>query len=97
MKAFDFCRGPEVSPGPDVVSNADIDAYVRENANSAYHPCGTCKIGNDEMSVVDSELRVHGIESLRVADASVMPFITNGNINAPSLMIGERAAAMLSN
>ncbi len=97
MKAFDFCRGPEVSPGPDVVSNADIDAYVRENANSAYHPCGTCKIGSDEMSVVDSELRVHGIESLRVADASVMPFITNGNINAPSLMIGERAAAMLSN
>ena len=96
MKAFDFCRGPEVSPGPDVVSNADIDAYVRENANSAYHPCGTCKIGSDEMSVVDSELRVHGIESLRVADASVMPFITNGNINAPSLMIGERAAAMLS-
>ncbi len=93
--AFEFCRGPEVSPGPEVTSDADIDAYVRENANSAYHPCGTCKIGQDPMAVVDHQLRVHGIERLRVADASVMPTITNGNINAPSLMIGERAATLL--
>lgn len=93
--AFEFCRGPEVSPGPEVISDADIDAYVRENANSAYHPCGTCKIGEDPMAVVDPALRVYGIEKLRVADASVMPTITNGNINAPSLMIGERAAALI--
>ena len=95
QRAFDFCRGAEVSPGPDTLADDEIDAYVRENANSAYHPCGTCKIGTDEMSVVDGELRVYGIDNLRVADASVMPKITNGNINAPSLMIGERAAAML--
>ena len=95
QKAFDFCRGAEVSPGPDTVADDELDAYVRENANSAYHPCGTCKIGIDEMSVVDSRLRVYGMDNLRVADASVMPRITNGNINAPSLMIGERAAAML--
>jgi len=96
QKAFDFCRGPEVSPGRDVVSDADIDAYVRANANSAYHPCGSCKIGRDEMAVVDSQLRVQGIAGLRVADASVMPAITNGNINAPSMMIGERAADLIA-
>ncbi len=96
QSAFDYCRGPEVSPGPQVSSDTDLDRYVRENANSAYHPCGTCKIGSDEMSVVDSELKVHGIDGLRVADASVMPAITNGNINAPCLMIGERAASMLA-
>ncbi len=95
--AFDFCRGPEVSPGPAVSSAAEIDAYVRANANSAYHPCGSCKIGSDAMAVVDPALRVYGIERLRVADASVMPRITNGNINAPSMMIGERAANLLLN
>ncbi len=95
QSAFDFCRGPEVSPGPAVTSDADIDTYVRANANSAYHPCGSCKIGNDSMAVVDSRLRVRGIERLRVADAAVMPTITNGNINAPCMMIGERAADLL--
>ncbi len=93
--AFDFCRGPEVSPGPEVQSDAQLDAYVRANANSAYHPCGSCRIGNDDFAVVDPELRVHGIEGLRVADASVMPRITNGNINAPCFMIGEGAAELL--
>lgn len=92
QSAFDFCRGPEVSPGPDVTNDDDLDAYVRANANSAYHPCGTCKIGTDNMAVVDSLGRVHGIEGLRVADASIMPLITNGNINAPALMIGEKIA-----
>lgn len=95
--AFDFCRGPEVSPGPEVVSDADIDAYVRANANSAYHPCGTCKMGVDDMAVVDPQLRVHGIDNLRVADASIMPAVTNGNINAPCMMIGERAADLILN
>ena len=75
--------------------DADIDAFVRANANSAYHLCGTCRIGGDEMAVVDPELRVRGIDGLRVADASVMPSITNGNTNAPSLMIGEKAAHMI--
>ena len=93
--AFDRVRGPEVAPGPDVTSDSDIDAFVRANANSAYHLCGTCRIGTDAMAVVDPKLRVRGIDGLRVADASVMPSITNGNTNAPSLMIGEKAAQMI--
>ncbi len=93
--AFDFCRGPEVSPGPGVQSDAALDAYVRANANSAYHPCGSCRIGADALAVVDPALRVHGVDGLRVADASVMPSITNGNINAPCFMIGERAAGFI--
>ena len=95
QSAFDFCRGPEVSPGPGVRSDADIDEYLRANANSAYHPCGSCKMGKDDMAVVDPKLRVHGIEGLRVADASIMPSITNGNINAPCFMIGARAADLV--
>lgn len=95
QSAFDFCRGPEVSPGPEVRSDAAIDAYVRANANSAYHPCGSCKMGVDDLAVVDPKLRVYGIEGLRVADASIMPAITNGNINAPCMMIGERAADLI--
>jgi choline dehydrogenase len=97
QKAFDFCRGPEVSPGPDVTSVQDIDAYVRLNANSAYHPCGTCKMGTDDLAVVDPDLRVRGIARLRIADASVIPTITTGNINAPCMMIGEYAADMILN
>jgi len=67
---------------------------IRENAESAYHPCGTCKIGRaeDRMTVVDPECRVIGVESLRVADSSIFPRITNGNLNAPSIMVGEKAA-----
>ncbi len=95
QRAFDFCRGPEVSPGPEVVSDADLDAYVRANANSAYHPCGTCGMGADPMAAVDPRLRVRGVDRLRVADASVMPAITNGNTNAPAMMIGEKAAAAI--
>ncbi|MDJ0824440.1 MAG: choline dehydrogenase [Rhodobacter sp.] len=93
--AFDFCRGPEMEPGSEVTSDADLDAYVRANAGSAYHPCGTCKMGTDAMAVVDPEARVHGVEGLRVADASIMPSIPNGNINAPSMMIGEKVAHMI--
>ena len=95
QSAFDAVRGPEVAPGPEVTSDADIDAFVRANANSAYHLCGTCRMGTDDMAVVSPDLHVHGIEGLRVADASIMPSITNGNTNAPSLMIGEKAAAMI--
>lgn len=93
--AFGFCRGPEVAPGPEATSDADIDAFVRANANSAYHPCGTCRMGTDELAVVDPSLRVRGIDALRVADASIMPAITNGNINAPCMMIGEKAASLI--
>ena len=86
--SFDFCRGAEMSPGADITSDADLDAYVRQNANSAYHPCGTAAMG----TVCDAEGRVMGVEGLRVADASLIPRITNGNINAPSMMIGHKIA-----
>ena len=95
QSAFDFCQGQEVSPGENIQSDRDLDQYIRQNANSAYHPCGTAKMGSDEMSVVDYEAKVHGVEGLRVADASIMPAITNGNINAPCMMIGERVAHMI--
>jgi choline dehydrogenase len=68
---------------------------VRNNAETTYHPTGTCKMGADPMAVVDQELRVHGIAGLRVADASIMPTLTSGNTNAPSIMIGEKAADMV--
>jgi choline dehydrogenase len=68
---------------------------VRNNAETTYHPVGTCKMGNDPRAVVDPELRVHGIAGLRVADASIMPTLTSGNTNAPAIMIGEKCAAMV--
>jgi choline dehydrogenase len=82
----------ELYPGPDVTSPAQVRDYVRRTAISYHHQVGTCKMGLDPDAVVDARLRVHGLEGLRVADASVMPAITSGNTNAPSLMIGERAA-----
>ncbi len=89
-------RGPEVWPGEDVETDAEIEAHIRETAHTVYHPVGTCKMGSDEMAVVDDSLRVHGVEGLRVADASVMPKITSGNTNAPAIAIGEKAAAMIA-
>jgi len=68
---------------------------VRHNAETTYHPVGTCKMGNDPMAVVDPELRVHGIDGLRIADASIMPTLTSGNTNAPCIMIGEKCAQMV--
>jgi choline dehydrogenase len=70
---------------------------VRNAAETTYHPVGTCKMGSDPMAVVDAQLRVHGITGLRIADASIMPTLTSGNTNAPSIMIGEKAADMLLN
>lgn len=92
--AFDAYRGKEISPGSHVQSDEDLDAFIRDHAESAYHPCGTCRIGraDDQMSVVDPECRVIGIEGLRVADSSIFPRVTNGNLNAPSIMTGEKAA-----
>lgn len=84
--------GAELRPGGDVQTDEQIDAWVRENIGTAMHPVGSCAMGTDEMAVVDAELRVRGIEGLRVADASVMPRIVGGNTNAATIMIGERAA-----
>ena len=86
--------GREIQPGAGAQSDAALDAFVREHAESAYHPCGTCRIGrsDDALAVVDPECRVIGVEGLRVADSSIFPRITNGNLNAPSIMTGEKAA-----
>jgi len=85
-------RGEEVAPGSGVRSDADLDVFIRATAKSTHHPCGTCRMGIDANSVVDGEGRVHGIHGLRVIDASIMPRITSGNINAPVLMIAEKIA-----
>jgi len=85
----------EIAPGPDVDSLESVREYTRNNGNTIYHPVGTCKMGEDPMAVVDSRLRVRGIEGLRVVDASVMPTVTTGNTNAPTIMIGEKASAMI--
>ena len=90
--AFDPYRGRELLPGDEVASDDEIDAFVRETATTNFHVSGTCRMGVDEMAVVDPEGRVHGVEGLRVADASIMPRITSGNTNAPSIMIGEKVA-----
>lgn len=84
----------EIQPGADVQSDEDIDAFVREHAESAYHPCGTCKMGrsDDPDAVVDAQGRVIGVDGLRVADSSIFPRITNGNLNGPSIMVGEKMA-----
>lgn len=84
----------EIQPGADLQTDDDIDSFIREHAESAYHPCGTCKMGSvdDPSAVVDSECRVIGVDGLRVADSSIFPRITNGNLNGPSIMTGEKAA-----
>ncbi|RVB78699.1 MULTISPECIES: choline dehydrogenase [unclassified Mesorhizobium] len=95
QKAFEKYRGKELAPGPAVESDAEMVKWLRSNAMTTFHPVGTCKMGNDPMAVVDARLKVHGIEGLRVADASIMPIISSGNTNAPSIMIGERAAEFI--
>ena len=87
--------GQEIAPGAQIQSDADLLEWVRNTAETTYHPVGTCKMGQDAMAVVDPELRVHGIEGLRVADASIMPTLTSGNTNAPCIMIGEKCAEMV--
>ena len=93
--AFDPYRGPELYPGPDCQSDDELDDYIRGDATTVFHPTSTCRMGTDHLAVVDPQLRVHGIESLRVVDASVMPQITSSNTNAPTIMIAEKAADMI--
>lgn len=85
----------EFLPGPEVASDDALMSYARERGTTIYHPCGTAKMGSDPMAVVDARLRVHGLEGLRVVDASIIPTMTSGNTNAPTIMIGEKAADMM--
>ncbi|RXJ72356.1 hypothetical protein CS022_16140 [Veronia nyctiphanis] len=95
--AFDAYRGKEIAPGAEVQSDEDLAKFVRSNAETIYHPVGTCKMGvDDDMAVVDPQLCVYGVEGLRVADASIMPLIIGGNTNAPTMVIGERCADFIA-
>ena len=94
--AFAPYRGRELLPGPDVETREEMKPLVRERAETLYHPVGTCKMGDDDMAVVDDRLRVHGVEGLRVVDASIMPRIVRGNTNAPTITIAEKAAEMIA-
>jgi choline dehydrogenase len=95
QRAFDPFRGDELRPGPGVVTDSQIDAFARARGESAYHPSCTCAMGSDAEAVVDGELRVRGVDALRVVDASVMPAVVSGNLNAPTIMIGEKAADLI--
>jgi choline dehydrogenase/4-pyridoxate dehydrogenase len=89
-------RGRELAPGNEVRSDAELDAYIRSAPATAHHPCGTCRMGTDADAVVDGTLRVRGVEGLRIADASVMPDLVGGNINATVIMIAEKAADLIA-
>lgn len=95
QKAFDPYRGTELAPGADVRSDDEIDQYIRQTSGTGHHTCGTAKMGQDGMAVVDGRLKVHGIEGLRVVDASIMPTMVTGNTNATTIMIAEKASAMI--
>jgi choline dehydrogenase-like flavoprotein len=93
--AFSSYRGEEFAPGKSVRTDDELKSFIRSCCHTAYHPVGTCRMGNDTQSVVDATLRVHGMEALRVVDASIMPTIIGGNTNAPTIMIAEKAADMI--
>ena len=95
QEALNEYRGNEIQPGININADDEIDAFIRSSVESAYHPSCTCKMGNDKLSVVDSNTAVIGIEALHVVDASIFPTITNGNINAPTIMVAERAADLI--
>lgn len=90
--AFDEFRGAEIAPGADKQSDEELDQFVREHGETAYHPCGSCRMGEGEMAVVDGQGRVHGMQNLRVVDASLMPVIVTGNLNATTIMMAEKIA-----
>jgi len=93
--AFDAFRGAEMFPGDNDDSDTAISTFLRRRCETVYHPVGTCRMGNDPLAVVDADLRVHGVAALRVVDASVMPKITSGNTNAPTVMIAEKASELI--
>jgi choline dehydrogenase len=95
QSAFDDFRDGEIQPGEHVQTDEEIDAFVREAVESAYHPSCSCKMGEDDMAVVDSQTKVHGIKGLRVVDSSIFPTIPNGNLNAPTIMVAEKAADII--
>lgn len=97
QSVFDEYRGKEIQPGADITSDADLNEFIMNHVESAYHPCGTVKMGakEDMMACIDSECRIFGIEGLRVVDSSIFPRITYGNLNAPSIMVAEKAAEMI--
>jgi len=94
QKAFDPFRGKEIQPGAHLQSDNELDSFIRDHVESAYHPCGSCKMGalDDPSAVVDPTCRVIGVDGLRVADSSIFPRIPNGNLNGPSIMTGEKAS-----
>jgi choline dehydrogenase len=92
---MDEFRGEVIQPKDEVQSDAQIDAFIRQSVDSAYHPSCTCKMGTDALSVVDPELRVHGLNNIRVIDSSIFPTIPNGNLNAPTMMVAERGADLI--
>ena len=85
----------EVAPGPDCASDADLLDFIRRTGGTTFHPCGTCRMGQDPQAVTDERLRVHGLEALRVIDASIMPMVVSGNTTAAAIMIGEKGADMV--
>jgi choline dehydrogenase len=95
QEAFDSYRGEEIQPGIGVQTDEEIDTFVRQFVESAYHPSCSCKMGTDKLAVVDPQTRVHGIAALRVVDSSIFPTIPNGNLNAPTIMVAERAADLI--
>ena len=95
QKVFDEFRGNEISPGNNINNDEDLNNFIREKGDTAYHPSCTCKMGKDNMSVVDEKLRVYGVDNLRIVDASIMPNIITGNLNASTVMIAEKAADMI--
>lgn len=95
QSAFDPWRGPEIRPGPETQSDADLDTWIRAHAVSVFHPVGSCRMGTDDLAVTDAHLRVRGIDGRRIADASAMPSLTSCNTHAPTTMIGLHAADLL--
>jgi choline dehydrogenase len=95
QRALDLFRGEEVSPGAEVETDQQIDAWLRASAGPELHGVGTCRMGADAEAVVDTRLRVHEVDNLRVVDASIMPTIVSGNTAAPTIMIAEKGTAMI--
>ena len=95
-KEFSYLKPEEFRPGPVVQTDSQLADYIKDNAQTVYHPVGTCKMGIDVEAVVDPQLKVHGVSNLRVVDASIMPKIIGGNTNAPTIMIAEKAADFIS-